>query len=112
MRAILDVTIEFGELSLCCDALKRVEGDSRLGGFHYAPLMVYEGGKIRPEHKRGLEVFSLALGEVQGKCPDFGFIVHGEEPKLHRVRLRPGLARRSVFSKNSDSSDAMDKRHV
>ena len=88
---ILDVTIEFGELSLCCDALKRVEGDSRLGGFHYAPLMVYEGGKIRPEHKRGLEVFSLALGEVQGKCPDFGFIVHGEEPKLHRVRLRPGL---------------------
>ena len=88
---ILDVTIEFGDLSLCCDALKRVEGDSRLGGFHYAPLMAYEGGKIRPEHKRGLEIFSLALGEVQGKCPDFGFIVHGEEPKLHRVRLRPGL---------------------
>jgi len=88
---ILDVTIEFGDLSLCCDALKRVEGDSRLGGFHYAPLMVYEGGKIRPEHKRGLELFGLALGEVQGKCPDFGFIVHGQDPKLHRVRLRPGL---------------------
>src|SRR5271157_4356599 len=88
---ILDVTIEFGDLSLCCDALKRVEGDSGLGGFHYAPLMVYEGGKIRPEHKRGLEIFRLALGEVQGKCPDFGFIVHGEEPKLHRGPLRPGL---------------------
>ena len=88
---ILDVTIEFGDLSLRCDALKRVEGDSRLGGFHYAPLMVYEGVKIRPEHRKGLEIFRLALGEIQGKCPDYGFIVHGEDPKIHRVRLRPGL---------------------
>ncbi len=52
---ILNVTVEFGNLSLCCDALMRVKGDSRLGGLHYAPLMVYEGVKIRPEHKRGLQ---------------------------------------------------------
>ena len=52
---ILNVTVEFGNLSLCCDALMRVKGDSRLGGLHYAPLMVYEGVKIPPEHKRGLQ---------------------------------------------------------
>jgi predicted RecB family nuclease len=88
---ILDVTVDVGDLSLCCDALKRVKGDSRLGGFHYAPILVYEGKRIRPEHKRALEIFGLALGEVQGRCPDFGFIVHGEDLKLHRVILSPGL---------------------
>jgi hypothetical protein len=44
---------------LRCDALKRVKGDSRLGGFHYAPILVYEGKRIRPEHKRTLEIFGL-----------------------------------------------------
>jgi predicted RecB family nuclease len=88
---ILDATIDVGDLSLCCDALKRVKGDSRLGGFHYAPILVYEGMRIRQEHKRALEIFSLASGEVQGRCPDLGFIVCGEDLKIHRVRIRTGL---------------------
>jgi len=87
---ILDVTIEFGDLSLCCDALKRVNGDSRLGKFHYAPLLVYEGKRIRSHYKRALEIFRLALGEVQGRCPECGFIVHEEDLKIRRVRLSPG----------------------
>jgi hypothetical protein len=32
---ILEVTIQVGDLSLRCDALKSIEGDSRLGRFHY-----------------------------------------------------------------------------
>ena len=88
---ILDVTIEFGDLSIFCDALKRVTGVSRLGAFHYVPVLVYDGKRIRPEHKGMLEIFRLALGAIQGRCPDFGFIVHGEELKPQRVRLSPGL---------------------
>ena len=88
---ILEATIDFGDLSLCCDALKRVNGDSHLGNFHYAPLLVYEGKKIRTDYKTALEIFRLALGDIQGRCPNLGFIVHEEDLKIHRVRLGPGL---------------------
>ena len=86
-----DATVDVGDLSLFGDALKRVKGDSHLGGFHYAPILVYEGKRTRPEHKRTLEIFGWTLGDVQRRCPDLGFIVCGEDLKLHRVRIYTGL---------------------
>jgi len=90
---ILDAIIESGDLSLCCDALKRVKGESRLGEHHYAPILVYEGKTVREDRKRALEVFGLALGEVQGRYPEFGYIVHGSRSEMTRVSLRTRDAR-------------------
>ena len=84
---ILDAIIEFDDLFLCCDALKRVKGVSRLGEHHYAPILVYEGKKGREEQRRVLEVFGLALGEAQGRYPEFGYIVHGSNSEMTRVSL-------------------------
>ncbi len=88
---ILDATLKSGDLTLLCDALKKVNGESRLGGYHYVPILVYEGRKIRDEQKRLLQVFALALGDTQGRYPDFGLIVHGTDLATCRVRFRPGL---------------------
>jgi len=90
-EVILDSTVEFDDLSLCCDALKKAKGESRLGGYHYVPVLVYEGEKIRAEQKRVLQVFGLAVGEAQGRHPDFGLIVHGKNLATCRVSFRGGL---------------------
>jgi len=97
-EVILGSTVEFDDLSLCCDALKKAKGQSRLGGYHYVPVLVYEGEKIRAEQKRVLQVFGLAVGEAQGRHPDFGLIVHGTNLATRRVSFRAGLgdARRIV----------------
>lgn len=84
---ILDAIIECGDLSLSCDALKRVEGKSCLGEHHYAPILVYPSKKGREAQRRVLEVFGLALGEVQGRYPEFGYIVHGSKAEASRVSL-------------------------
>jgi hypothetical protein len=46
---ILDATLEDGLVSLYFDGLKRIPGPSDLGNFHYIPLLLYEGRKVRKE---------------------------------------------------------------
>lgn len=40
---VLDATMEDEGLALCCDALQRVPGPSKLGDFHYIPVLFHEG---------------------------------------------------------------------
>lgn len=44
---LLDATLEDDPISLVFDGLKRVDGPSRLGAFHYIPVLFSEGRRIR-----------------------------------------------------------------
>jgi len=66
-------------LSIHFDGLKKVDGDSDLGDFHYVPILFYEGHKIRKPQRLLLEVLSFLLARVQGKHPSIGIIYHGSE---------------------------------
>src|SRR5262249_46165441 len=46
---VLDAMLEDDALSLRFDGLKKVEGTSRLGEFHYVPVLFHENRKLGKE---------------------------------------------------------------
>jgi predicted RecB family nuclease len=88
---ILDGTLEDETLALHFDGLKRVEGESKLGDFHYLPVLFHEGRQVKKEQKLLLEVYGTILSGLQGRAPAYGIIWHGRECKATRVRLNPDL---------------------
>jgi hypothetical protein len=86
---ILDGTIDDDALALHFDGLKRVEGDSKLGDFHYLPVLFHEGRQVKKEQKLLLEVYGVVLSGLQGRAPAFGVIWHGRECKATKVKLNP-----------------------
>jgi predicted RecB family nuclease len=105
---ILNATFltEFGDLQL--EGLKKVSGFSRLGDFHYLPIICYEGQKIRKEQRLLLEFCALLISRLQAAIPNRGVIYHGRECRLTTLRLSTDLNRgRSILeemrrSRNSE----------
>jgi hypothetical protein len=44
---LFDVTAKTDSVEFHFDGLKRVDGDSSLGSFHYAPTLFHEGARVR-----------------------------------------------------------------
>src|SRR5271157_1343327 len=86
---IFDSLLEDESFSLCFDGLKRVDGPSTLGNFHYVPLLFHEGRQVRKEHRLMLGLYGLILSSVQGRQPESGVIIYGEEGKHTQVCLGP-----------------------
>jgi predicted RecB family nuclease len=84
---VLDATLEDELGCLHFDGLKRVDGPSRLGDFHYVPMLFHEGLKVRKEQRLLLEVYALLLGRLQGRTPGHGIVWCGREGRATRVRL-------------------------
>ncbi|MGA2259518.1 MAG: TM0106 family RecB-like putative nuclease, partial [Thermoguttaceae bacterium] len=94
---IFDATVaaDLGDLRL--DGLKRVPGFSKLGDFHYIPLLFQPGTKVRTEHKAVLEAFGHVLTAVQGKSPDRAVVYHGDECRATTLRLSPNLGKGRIL---------------
>jgi predicted RecB family nuclease len=88
---ILNVILEDDLFSLSFDGLKRVEGPSKLGDFHYAPMLFWESRKVGKEQRLLLELFGLLLSRLQGQMPSSGIIWHGKDCRTTRVRLNGDL---------------------
>src|SRR5262245_41861992 len=71
------------------DGLKKVEGPSKLGDFHYVPVLYHEAEKVRQEQRLLLEVLGLYLSRVQGRMPGHGVVWHGKDCRPAKVRLDP-----------------------
>jgi len=76
---LLNVTLEDDHLALAFDGLRRVPGRSKLGDFHYVPVLVHETGKIGKEQRLLLEVYGFLLTGVQGRAPGSGVVWHGKD---------------------------------
>ena len=88
---LLDTTLEDDQVSLVFDGLKRVDGPSRLGAFHYIPVLFSEGRRIRKTQRLLLDVYAFSLARLQGRMPSSGIVWHGKECRSTRVRLSPDL---------------------
>lgn len=86
---VLDGTLEDAALALHFDGLKRMEGESKLGDFHYLPVLFHEGRQVKKEQKLLLDVYGMILSGLQGRVPAYGVIWHGRECKETRVKLNP-----------------------
>src|SRR5262245_57804497 len=88
---ILHASIEVEGVRVEIDGLKRVEGPSKLGDFHYVPILFFEGEKVRPDQRRLLELWGLLVGDLQGKQPTHGLIVHGKGLKISKIEFKSGF---------------------
>ena len=84
---VLDTILEDDLLSVSFDGLKRVDGPSGLGDFHYVPMYFHEGHGVGKAQRHLLELMGLLLSQVQGKLPSHGIVWHGRESKVAKVRL-------------------------
>jgi predicted RecB family nuclease len=85
---LLDATVEDEEFGLRFDALQRAVGASRLGGFHYVPVLFHEAEMPTRKPRTLLELLGLVLGTVQGWHPGWGVLIYGRHCQVRRLRLR------------------------
>jgi predicted RecB family nuclease len=86
---ILDGTFESTLFSLCFDGLMKTQGPSDLGHFHYVPVLFYEG-QVRATQRVLLELFCLALQELQG-CPPATALIWRSAGEPTTIRVAPEL---------------------
>lgn len=86
---LLDVTIEEDSISVRLDGLRRVDEPSRLGDFHYAPVVFSEREKVGKPQRRLLEACGLLIGAIQGRQPDHGLVIHGKGHATSKNRFKP-----------------------
>jgi predicted RecB family nuclease len=84
---VLDAVLEDDLVSLCFDGLKRVDGPSQLGQFHYIPVLFHEGEQVRKEQRLLLELYAFFLSRVQGRMPGSGIVWHGNACRATKIRL-------------------------
>jgi predicted RecB family nuclease len=84
---IFDATLEADGISLLFDGLKKVDGASKLGDFHYVPILFHQGPHVRQEQKRLLELYAMFLSPFQEKAPASGIIWQGHTGKTTKVHL-------------------------
>ena len=58
--------------------------------FHYAPILFFEGEKVRPDQRRLLELCGLLVGDIQSKQPSHGLIVHGKGLRTSKIEFKSG----------------------
>jgi predicted RecB family nuclease len=85
---VLDAHFEDDLFCLKMDGLKQVPGPSRLGPFHYVPVLFHGGEKVGREQRLVLELHGLLLAGVQGLAPSHGIAWHGKECRGTWVALR------------------------
>jgi predicted RecB family nuclease len=89
---VLDALFEDDLFCLKLDGLQKVPGPSRLGAFHYVPVLFHGGEKACREQRLMLELDGLLLASVQGLAPSHGVVWHGKDCRNSRVALKPGRA--------------------
>jgi predicted RecB family nuclease len=104
---VLDASLEDDFVSLRFDGLKRVDGPSKLGEFHYIPMLFHEGRKVGKEQRLLLELHGLLLSKTQGKSPAYGILWHGKECTSTKIRLGVGLRKaEQVLRELSEMGDS------
>jgi predicted RecB family nuclease len=86
---LLDATVEDHALSIRFDALQKEAGPSRLGEYHYIPVVFHEAERPSRQHKELLELYGVLLANLQGRQPGSGILLHGQSCTVRRIRLTP-----------------------
>jgi len=92
---LLDASLEDDGVLLRLDALKQVDGTSKLGDHHYLPVLHVHGDKVDRREKTLLALGGLALAGVQGLRPAVGLVARGPGGRLGKVKLDAMLYRQA-----------------
>jgi predicted RecB family nuclease len=86
-KFILNAIVEDDQIALAFDGLMRVSGPSKLGDFHYVPVLFSRSRTVQKQQRALLEMYGLILSHFQEKAPCSGIIWHGKQCQATRVRL-------------------------
>jgi predicted RecB family nuclease len=86
---LLDATVEDHTLFIRFDALQKEDGMSRLGDFHYIPVVFDDAERPRRQQKELLDLYGVIIGDLQGRQPGSGMLIHGQSCTVQRIRLNP-----------------------
>ncbi len=86
---LLDALVEDERLSVRFDALQRAPGPSKLGNFHYIPVLVHEAERPAQPQRTLLELCGVILGPLQGRMPGYGVLRHGQDGQATKITLHP-----------------------
>jgi predicted RecB family nuclease len=92
---IFGATIEDDTFCLAFDGLKKAPGESKLGEFHYIPVLFHPGEKMRLEERLLLAILGTVLGDLQGRQPGTGIVYLGAGHRGTRVQLTERLRARA-----------------
>jgi predicted RecB family nuclease len=84
---VLDSEVNDEGVDFHVDGLKREKGSSKLGSFHYVPILFHEDGRVHKTQKQILAAFGVLLSRVQGKMPEIGMICHGSQCVGSKIQL-------------------------
>jgi hypothetical protein len=99
---IVDATLDDDPFSVIFDGLKKVDGPSSLGDFHYIPILFHGERLIRTEQRATLAVLGLLLSHVQPtKIVTPALSMDDEED---RIRVVFGLTRDDLLPNVDDGS--------
>ena len=68
---VLDAILDHDPWLLRFDGLKKVEGSSELGDFHYVPILFREAPSVGKAQRLFLELCGWLLTPIQGKHPAY-----------------------------------------
>ena len=84
---IIDATLEDDFFCLTFDGLKKMDGPSKLGDFHYVPILFHDGPRIDSSLKLLVGLYGFCLARLQGHSPEYGFVWLGTDCKVTKLRL-------------------------
>jgi predicted RecB family nuclease len=88
---ILDAELQHDAFHVRFDCLKKVDGHSDLGRYHYIPVPFSGSHNVHKFDRLLLETLGALLGRVQRRAPARGVIYCGQLGTAESVRLRAGL---------------------
>jgi predicted RecB family nuclease len=84
---ILDATLLHGAFDIQFECLKKVDGHSDLGPYHYVPVLFSGSHNIHKFERLLLETLGALLGHVQGRPPARGIVYYDRQCTPESVRL-------------------------
>lgn len=84
---ILGPTLEDDQTAFAFDALRRLDGESALGPFHYGPVLFWHRDSVTAAETRLLAAGGLILARHQGVQPKTGTLVCGSSCTVRTVKL-------------------------
>ena len=88
---ILNAQLYDDPLHIHFDGLKKVDGSSELGAFHYVPILLSGTRKVRKNDRLLLEILGLIASRIQGREPRRGVVYHGPTCLATSVGFSAGL---------------------
>jgi len=90
------------------DLLRRVEGESSLGGWYYEPIDVKSAHHLSKYHKLQLMFYAVLLERVQGRFPAFGYIMNKDKAEL-AVELGENITEFEAITRELESIRAGER---